>query len=121
MRRRYVGVIVDALGILQRGCRGHLFGTRKTGRQPDVSSRPKVTRRSVSRGRRPTRTVAVAGSLMATEPVRPHRSEENTMQAMMDLALPRCEGFGDGPRQVHRPWMVSTELPDPGCSTDLLR
>ena len=33
MRHRYVGVIVDALGILQHGCRGHLFGTRKTGRQ----------------------------------------------------------------------------------------
>ena len=29
MRRRYVGVIVDALGILRHGCRGHLFGTRK--------------------------------------------------------------------------------------------
>ena len=33
MRRRYVGVIVGALGILQHGCRGHLFRTRRTGRQ----------------------------------------------------------------------------------------
>ena len=33
MWRRYVGVIVDALGILQHGCRGHLFGIRRTGRQ----------------------------------------------------------------------------------------
>ena len=42
----------------------------------------------------------------------------------MDLALPRFEGLGDGPRQVHRPWMVSTESPaspDPGCLTELLR
>ena len=42
----------------------------------------------------------------------------------MDLALPKFEGLGDGRRQVHRPWMVLTELPaspDPGCLTDLLR
>ena len=31
----------------------------------------------------------------------------------MDLALPRFEGLGDGPPQVH--------IPDPVCSTDLLR
>ena len=53
--------------------------------------------------------------------VRPHRSEVNTMQALMDLAFPRFEGLGDRPRQVHRPWMVSTESPDPGCLTELLR
>ena len=40
----------------------------------------------------------------------------------MDLALPQFEGLGDGPQQVHRSWMVSTESsPDPGCLTDLLR
>ena len=33
MWHRYVAVIVDALGILQHGCRGHLFWTRRTGRQ----------------------------------------------------------------------------------------
>ena len=57
-------------------------------KRPDVSSRPKVTRRSVH----------------------PHHSEANTIQALMDLALPRFEG-------LHRPWMVSTESPaspDPG-------
>ena len=63
-------------------------------RTPDVSSRPKVTRRSVSRARRPTRPVA--GSLVATGPVRPHHSEVNTMQALMDLALPRFQGLGRG-------------------------
>ena len=90
---------------------------------PDVSSRPKVTRRSVSRARRPTRPVAVTGSSLAMGPVRPHRSEANTIQALMDLALPRFEGLGDRPRQVHQPWMVSTESPaspDPGCLTELL-
>ena len=93
-------------------------------RAPDVSSQPKVTRWSVSRARRPTRPVAVACSSVVTGPVRPHRSEVNTIQALMDLALPRFEGLGDGPRQVHRSWMVSTESPaspDPGCLTDLLR
>ena len=42
----------------------------------------------------------------------------------MELALPRFEGLGDGPRQVHRPWMVSNESPaspDPGGLTELLR
>ena len=29
----------------------------------------------------------------------------------MDLALPRFEGLGDGPRQVHRPWKISAESP----------
>ena len=56
--------------------------------------------------------------------VRPHRSELKTIRAMMDLALPRFEGLGNGPRQVHRPWRVSTESPaspDPGCVMEPLR
>ena len=68
--------------------------------------------------------VAVSSSSLAMGLVHPHRSEANTMQALMDLALPRFEGLGDGPRQVHRPWMVSTEStasPDSGSLTELLR
>ena len=42
---------------------------------------------------------------------RMHASEVQTIQALMELALPRFEGLGDGPRQVHRSWMESTELP----------
>ena len=30
---------------------------------------------------------------------------------MMDLTLPRFEGLGDGPRQVHKPWKTSAESP----------
>ena len=55
---------------------------------------------------------------------RPHCSEVQTIQALMELALPSFEGLGDGPRQVHRPWMVSTESPaspDSGGLTELLR
>ena len=63
-------------------------------RTPDVSSRPKITRRSISRARGPTRPVTEAGSSLTTGPVRPHRSEANTIQALMDLALPRFEGLG---------------------------
>ena len=35
----------------------------------------------------------------------------STVQALMDLALPRFARLGDGPRQVHMPWMVSADLP----------
>ena len=68
--------------------------------------------------------MALDGSSVATGPVRPRCSEVWTIQALMDLVLPRFEGLGDGPWQVHRPWMVSTESPaspDTGCLTDLLR
>ena len=91
---------------------------------PDVSSRPRVFRRSVSRVRRPTKPVPVTRSSMDTGTVRPHRSEGSTIRALMDLALPTFDSLGDRPTQVHRPWMVKTDSPaspDPVCSTDLLR
>ena len=90
-------------------------------RTADVSPRPKVTCRSVSRARRPHRPVRGAGSSRTTGSVCPHRSEANTVQALMDLALPRFEGLGNGPRQVHRPWKMSAELqtsPDMSSVTD---
>ena len=93
-------------------------------RTPDISNRPKVYRRSVSRTRRPTRPMVLDGSSVASGPVRPHCSEVHTIQALMDLALPRFEGLGNGPQQVHRPWMMSTESPaspDPGCLMEFLR
>ena len=36
----------------------------------------------------------------------------------MDLALPRFEGLGDGPRQVHRPWKMSAVSPASPASPD---
>ena len=68
-------------------------------RTADVSPRPKVTGRWG------------AGSSRTTGSARPHRSEATTVQALMDLALPRFEGLGDGPRQVHKPWKISAESP----------
>ena len=53
----------------------------------------------------------MAGSSRTTGSVRPHCSEANNVQALMDLALPRFEGLGDGPRQAHRPWKMSAESP----------
>ena len=57
-------------------------------RTPDVSSRPKVSRR------RPTRPAVVACSSVAL-PVHPHRSEVNTIRALIDLSLPKFGGLGD--------------------------
>ena len=65
--------------------------------------------------------MALDGSSVAKVPVRPHCSEVQTIQALMELALPRFEGLGDEPRQVHRSWMVSTESPDPGGLMEPLR
>ena len=65
--------------------------------------------------------MALDDSSVAKVPVRPHSSEVQTIQALMELALPRFEGLGDGPRQVHRPWMVSTESPVTGGFTEPLR
>ena len=92
-------------------------------RTPDVSSRPKVSRQSISRARRPTKLVAVACSLGVTGTVRPHRSEVNTVSVLMDLAPPNCDGVGDRPTKARRPWMVWTYLPaslDSVCPTDLI-
>ena len=66
-------------------------------RTPDVSSQPKVSRRSVSRA-------------LSHGAVCPHRSEVNTIRALMDLALPKFDGF-----------LSLMASPDPVCSTDLLR
>ena len=38
-------------------------------------------------------------------------SEASTVQALMDLAFPRFAGLGDGPRQVHPPWSIASDMP----------
>ena len=50
-----------------------------------------------------------AGSSKASETVSLPQSEAYTVQALMDLALPRLAGLGDGPRQVHELWEISTD------------
>ena len=77
----------------------------------DVSSRHAVARRTVSRARRPRKPVRGAGSSCASDMVSLPPAEAYTVQALMDLALPRFAGLGDGPRQVHAPWAMSTDSP----------
>ena len=68
-------------------------------RTADVSTRPTVNRRSVSRARIPRKPVG-GGGVLYSELVRLPRSEATTLQALMDLALPRFAGLGDGSRQI---------------------
>ena len=78
----------------------------------DVPSRPTVSCRSVSRARRPRKPKGGGGdSSKRSESVCLPASEASTIQALMELALPCFAGLGDGPRQVHLPWMVSADPP----------
>ena len=74
-------------------------------------SRHAVARRTVSRARRQRNPVRGAGSSCALDMVSLPPAEAYTVQALMDLALPRFAGLGDGPRQVHAPWAMSTDSP----------
>ena len=66
-----------------------------------------------SRARRPRQPKGGgANSSMRLEPGCLLPSEASTVQALMDLALPRFAGLGNGPRQVHLPWSVSSDPPE---------
>ena len=75
----------------------------------DDSSRHAVARRTVSRARRPRNPLRGAASC-ASETVSLPPAEAHAVHALMELALPRFAGLGDGPRQVHAPWAMSTDL-----------
>ena len=83
-----------------------------------VSSRHAVTRRTVLRGRRPRNPVRGAASC-ASDIVSLPPAEAYTVQTLMDLALPRFAGLGDGPRQVHVPWAMSTDSPESPAASRL--
>ena len=78
-------------------------------RTPDVSARPRVSRRSGSR--KSNQSAAVTGSSKATGDVHPHRSEGSTIRAPMDLALPRLTDSGDLPVRPDHSWIVTTDSP----------
>ena len=65
-------------------------------RQQHVSSRYTVTRRSVFWAQRHRKPVRGAGSSKAAETVSLPQSGAYTVQALMDLVLPRFAGLGDG-------------------------
>ena len=79
-----------------------------SGRDSADGSEDVSSRQTVSRARRPVRG---AGSSCASDMVSLSPAEAYTVQALMDLALPRFAGLGYGPRQVHVPWAMSTDSP----------
>ena len=68
-----------------------------------------VGHRIVSRSRRPRRLKGVSNSAGGPESVCRLPAEMSSVQALMDLALPRFAGLADGPRQVHPPWSVASD------------
>ena len=76
-----------------------------------VPSRSAVGHRTVSRTRRPRRLKGSADSSMRPESDCRPPAEVSKVQALMDLALARFAGLGDGPRQVHPPWSTASNSP----------
>ena len=90
---------------------------REEDKSPVVSSRPMVYHRSVSRARGSTASAACSSTGVGA--IRSHRMEGDTIQALMDLALPQF-GVGNRSAPVRKPWMVSSDSlasPDPTCTT----
>ena len=108
MQRHYVGVIVCMLERLQHGCRG-LPLRAWVNRPPDVSSRPKVFRHLIPRARGSTKSAAAACSLKGAGTIRSHHMESDTIQALMELALPQFGGLGDRSVQARKPWICISD------------
>ena len=64
----------------------------------------------VSRPRRPRHLKGAASSAGGPESSERPTAEMSSIQALMELALPRF-AMTEGPRQVHPPWSVATEPP----------
>ena len=104
MRHRYVSTIAGAPRSLRHGCRSHQVGTQWTERRMFLLD-PKSL---VGQSHGPRDLASQWGPVLLG--LR-NRSEASTVQALMDLALPRFEGLGDGPHQVHKPWKISADSP----------
>ena len=72
--------------------------------------RPPASHRTVSRPRRPRRLKRVASSAGGPESSGHLTEEMSSVQALMDLALPRF-AMAEGPRQIHPPWLVTSSSP----------
>ena len=86
-------------------------GRDSTDGSADVTTGHTVTRRTGSRGQRQCTSLRGAGSSCASDMVFLPPAEASTVQALMDLSLPRFAGLGVGPQQVHAPWATSTDSP----------
>ena len=76
-----------------------------------VSSRSAVGHRTVSRSRRPRRLKGVTDSSGRPELGCRLQAVVSSVQALMDLSLPQFAGLGDGPRLIHPPWSIASDLP----------
>ena len=76
-----------------------------------VPSRSAVGHRTVSRTRRPRRLKGVTDSSRGPESVCRIPMEMSSVQALMDLSLPRFAGLTDGPRQIYPPWSIASDSP----------
>ena len=76
-----------------------------------VPSRSAVGHRTVSRARRPRRLKGVTNSSGGPESVCHLPIEMSSVQALMDLSLPRFAGLTDGPRQFHLPRSIALHSP----------
>ena len=76
-----------------------------------VPSRSAVGHRTVSRSRRPRRLKGISNSSVRPESGCRPLAEVSSVQALMELSLPRFAGLGDGPRQVHPPWSIASVSP----------
>ena len=86
-------------------------GRDSTDGSADVTTGLTVARRTGSRGQRQCMSLRGAGSSCASDMVFLPLAEAPTVQALMDLSLPRLADLGVGPQQVHAPWAMSTDSP----------
>ena len=84
-----------------------------------VQPQSTVGHQTVSLSRRPRRLKRVTNSAGGPESSCRLPAEMSSIQALMDLALPRFAGLVDGPRQVHPPWSVVSDSPASPASTQL--
>ena len=76
-----------------------------------VPSRSVVGHRTFSRTRRPRRLKGVTDSSGGPESVCRLPVEMSSVQALMDLSLPRFAGLTDWPRQIHPLWSIASDSP----------
>ena len=76
-----------------------------------LSSRSAVGHRTVSQSRRSRRLKGIADSSVWPESECHPPAEISSVQALMDLSIPRIVGLGDGPRQFHPPWSIGSDSP----------
>ena len=74
-------------------------------------SRSAVGHQTVSRTRRPRRLKGVTDSSGGPEAVCRIPMEMSSVQALMDISLPRFAGLTDGLHQIHLPWSISSDSP----------